>query len=186
MIILLSGKMGSGKTETAKLLKAHLVKEGKPCQQFSFAWPIKEVYAACSGVLTGYGIPMEEKDRNFLQLVGDEWGRRCKDPDIWVKCAKNWYGWVERDSGSIAVIDDLRYQNEFAAFSEEKALFVRLTCPDEIRKTRCSRWSDKPHKSETDLDEWEHKFDLVINTHNFTPLQVVGKILETLIEKRLI
>jgi hypothetical protein len=67
------------------------------------------------------------------------------------------------------VIGDCRFENEFDAFPH--ALRVRLGCPEEVRKSRCSMWRENTqHPSEIGLDKYakEGWFDLYLHTDSIS------------------
>ena len=66
----------------------------------------------------------------------------------------------------LVIVGDCRFENEFMAFPE--ALRVRLQCPEDIRRKRCSMWRENvEHPSEIGLDRYanEGKFDIYMNTN---------------------
>jgi len=161
MIILISGKQGSGKTTLAQQLKASL--GAKRVLHMKFADPLYQIHNAMWNILESYGIPREEKSGDFLQFVGTEWGRK-RDPEIWVKIARTR---AMRALGDFefVIIDDCRFENEFDAFPE--AFSIRLECDREIRKARAQGWrEDETHPSEVGLDGYstQNKFNLYLMT----------------------
>lgn len=168
--ILLSGKQGSGKTTLAEMLEKRFRYAGYGLVRHRFAAPVYTAHDAVYAVLRPLGIlPETKKDGELLQLLGTDWGRK-KDPDIWVKAARNHIAQLEKHfEGTkvvlVTLVEDTRFKNEFDGFPE--ALRVRLECPEEIRRTRTTSWRENTmHPSETDLDDYvaQGKFDLVEKT----------------------
>lgn len=171
-IVLLSGKQGSGKTTIANQLVEQMDSNSTLVEHITFADPLREMHDAVLKILAKYGVKREiKKDGPLLQLLGTEWARNTIDQNIWVNMAKSYVDSYakspELESCGIKrlvfIISDCRFKNEFYAFPE--ALRVRLDCNKELRRQRCEMWRDKDdHISETDLDEYLAKFDMVLNT----------------------
>lgn len=181
MIVMISGKQKSGKTTTADALSKALVEDGTFVWRMKFASAIYKMHDAARAALreidsfNTLGLDYKEKDGDLLQLLGTEWGRRI-DPDIWVKLAKIWIHSLPYQKDCV-VIDDLRFRNEMSIIKEafgDQVLTVRLTCPEDCRKSRPGYWRDNTdHPSETDLDQWagEGRFDVLIASSKLTPEQ---------------
>jgi uridine kinase len=160
MIILISGRQGSGKTTLAKGLCKAL-----NASHIKFADPLYEMHEAIKNVAQRYDIPFNEKEGTLLQLLGTEWGRKVKGDDVWVNACKSKV--AERLSwskDSVVVIDDARFENELKAFPE--AFTIRLYANEEERKGRADGWRDNTqHASETGLDNvQDEEFNLVVDT----------------------
>ncbi len=169
--LLISGKQGSGKTTTAKLVSDLLEDTGFGVVNAKFADTLYKMHDACLRILKARGITVPEKSGTLLQLLGTEYGRKVHGEDVWVNCALGAYEELVADApkdGSfyndiVYVIDDARFKNELAAFNFGFA--ARLECAKDVRKARCPAWRDNDtHQSETDLDDSLDKFDVVINT----------------------
>ena len=94
-----------------------------------------------------------EKDRQFLQFIGTEWGRN-KDKDIWVNIL------LKKSSiiNSNCFNDDVRFINEFEALKENGWICVKIN-----RENREIK-GDTNHSSETSLDiihdkRWDYVID---------------------------
>lgn len=167
-IVLISGKMGSGKTTLATAL-CHEYHDGFVFLK-NFADALYTIHDYCRGFLYRAKIePKDKKDRKLLQWLGTEWGREI-DPDIWVKILKSEIEEIiceRRDEGAtsdndLTIVADCRFENEVTAFPE--AVKVRLECSREIRKARCSKWTETDsHASEIGLDTYQG-WDLVLDT----------------------
>lgn len=178
MVILFSGKQGSGKSTTVEGLQSQLEANGIKVKRFKFAQALYEMHDAVLAVLTEYGIKRDiAKDGPLLQLLGTEWGRNTINKDIWVNCAQNWHKkqLLRETSTTVYIFDDCRFKNELDAFPD--SLKIRLEAPSHVRKDRCSAWRDnEKHQSEIDLDDYMHKFDLVVDTDWRTHTQTLDVI----------
>lgn len=167
-IIILSGKMGSGKTTISNHLKLRAKQLGfEYIGVEKFASVLYELHDILLNKMETYtGKPRLKKDGTLLQLLGTEWGRKQYGEDVWANILKNKI-YKNDSSKKLVIIDDCRFENEFNAFPE--ALRVRLKAPEEERKKRADAWRENTnHPSETGLDEYEQmgKFDVVLYTGN--------------------
>lgn len=177
-IVLISGKMGSGKTTTALALENIMMKpKTVAVVQQTFAAPIYHMHNFCRAYLQSIGIKfaaaVDVKDGKLLQLLGTEWGRNTVGPDIWVDACrgeiKKTIQFYEEHGFQrlVIVIADARFPNEFYGFNE--ALRVRLECTRDVRKVRAEMWRENEmHPSEIGLDDYVHagKFDMIFDTAN--------------------
>lgn len=166
LVVLFSGKQGSGKTTTATLVARNLGKRDIQVHHYRFAQPIYEMHDAIYAVGQKYGIELQgTKDGELLQFLGTEWGRQKKGKDVWVNAA---LARINRHSvADVFVIDDLRFENEFDAFPN--GLRIRLDAPESERKVRASYWRENTqHPSEIGLDAYaeQGKFDAYFDTIN--------------------
>lgn len=172
MVLLLSGKMGSGKTTLANAVADRWEQDSlRKAVLINFADGLYEMHDFCLNYLSRHGIPVQKKDRKLLQWLGTEWGREY-DADIWIKILKSRMGahfkylsTIGYEPGQVLfIIGDARFENEADAFPD--ALKIRLECASEVRKKRCTRWTDTGnHPSETGLDryfKWNMKFDTTV------------------------
>lgn len=169
MVLLISGKMGSGKTTLAEAVREEwLKKKRRAVCLVNFADALYDMHNYCRDYLLENGIETEKKDRKLLQWLGTEWGR-AKSENIWVDIVRNKIEKLKSVSPvtPLFIIGDCRFPNELAGFPG--AVTVRLNCPREVRKMRCSRWSDsgEAHLSETALDD-EKNFNFVFDTEKKT------------------
>jgi len=165
LIVLLSGKQGSGKSAAAGTLRTYFDGYGFRVFRVRFAEPIYQMHDAVWDLMQSYGFQKPEiKDGPLLQLLGTEWGRNTRDKDIWAKaCLYRVSKFMHNNA--LITIEDCRFENEFDMFPD--AVKIRLIADPEIRKARCSMWrKNYMHASEIDLDNYEAegRFDLVVDT----------------------
>lgn len=178
VILLISGKQGSGKTTLAKGLWNRLVLDPSLMSVFhwKFADPLYQMEEAIASVLRPYGIEYERPDKRLIQLLGTEWGRATLGADVWVKAAMNRVEKILRfaplpNLHRVFIIDDARFVNEVEAFNEMarresnvRVIKLRLEASEHVRRGRAEVWrSQTEHASETSLDQY-HAFDRIIFT----------------------
>ena len=172
MIVLISGKQGSGKTTLATNLRDlwHEVPNNRAFIM-KFASPLYDMHNFILGYLADHGIKRDMvKDGPLLQLLGTEWGRKTVSENIWVDLLKAKIKKSQDPSRSygarqLFIIEDCRFRNEFDAFPD--AVKIRLECSLEARQWRCEAWRpNDTHESEMDLDGYSlnNKFDLTFDT----------------------
>lgn len=161
MIILISGKQGSGKTTLAKNLVERL-----GAIHLKFADPLYEIHEAIRKVADKWQIPFDQKEGRLLQLLGTEWGRACKGENVWCDALFNKVSVLE--DNNIIIIDDCRFKNEFYRF-KDIAVTIRLVANENDRRKRADSFRDDTnHPSEIDLDDIpDEQFDLTIDTGIF-------------------
>ena len=99
-----------------------------------------------------------KKDRQFLQLIGTEWGRKI-DPDIWVNLALK----SQPKEGNVFCAD-VRFKNEFEALKRDGFVLIKLV-RNTINENRVGT-GNSTHVSENDLDNYEdEKWDYVIDNN---------------------
>jgi len=173
-IILLSGKIGSGKTSQTKELKRILENYGLTVHHLLYAKPLYDMHDKVLQVLASYGVVRNiPKDGVLLQHLGD-WIRNTIDQEALIKLMHNKVDQLSKEamehpliviSSVIFIVDDARTENEFNAFPD--ALKIRLECPEDVRVERCEDPSrDLYHFTETGLDKYasEGKFDMYLDT----------------------
>ena len=178
-IVMISGKQGSGKFTLADGLVAAGPGLGYVPVRTRFAAILYAMHDAAVAVAQRYGIQAGPKEGEMLQWIGTEWGRKLKGEDVWVKAlvsdVKNRIDgladptYKDGAPNLLFIIDDMRFENEFHAFDGTglNTLKVRLECPEEARKARCSYWRpNTEHPSETGLDIYSDnsKFDIYFHT----------------------
>lgn len=110
VVILLSGKAGSGKTTVADMLENKINDEPSlSILRYAFASPIKYIAKA----FIGWDGEKDEKGRVLLQDLGKV--GRDYDEHIWVK---HFLNQMDKQSGilpfNFAIVDDWRFPNELA------------------------------------------------------------------------
>lgn len=178
-IISVSGHIGSGKDEFAKLL-AEL--SSVPVERHAWADKVRDV----TEMLTGYemsilhpaGKPFYNTIYNYtqdekniylplwgktigecLQLIGTDVFRNGFDTDTWIKALFSTVGISCLEKGHLIIIPDTRFPNEADAILEKGGIVIRLEGdPLDVRK---NSKRDLNHASETSLDNYT-KFTKII------------------------
>lgn len=181
MIIIISGKQGSGKTTLAK----GVLFNTSQCHLLKFADPLYEMHETIRIVAKAYDIPFEKKEGKLLQFLGTEWGR-SKDENIWVNVMRKRIEKRLNDfPEATMIIDDCRFENEFYAFPS--AIKIRLEASEEKRKQRAEGWRENVnHPSEIGLDNIpKEQWDLIINTDLATKEQTLNEVLNYIESRKL-
>lgn len=150
-IIAFTGLIGSGKTTAAfRLIEEHNYRRVR------FAGPLKDMAYA-------FGLSYEQIDgnlkekpcnllggktpREFMQLLGTEFGRNLIDPNIWIRAWEHAASQVPPGIG--IVVDDCRFPNEAEAVRRlsSKSRIVRIT-----RKGQGTRQSHVSELQAFDVD----------------------------------
>lgn len=161
LVVLISGKIGSGKSTFAAMLEKNL---GNKCEVMSFAKPLKDfckaVYSPVTDLINGtidydslrykniYTKPenwYEDKiplTRLLLQITGTDIVRSI-DPDFWTKqMAKS----IRFSNRSVILVPDWRFKNERSAMENHfSTMSIRVARPGTENGT---------HVSETELDDF--------------------------------
>lgn len=189
-VIAISGKMGSGKTTIANTLHELMHDDQNVMLTFKFAQPIYSLSDMVWNFIesrSSYKRP-QPKDGWLLQTLGTNFGRDRISETIWAEICIHeilswkamWESMTRPPQQIVALIDDLRFENEFDMLSQfENVYRFRLECPTDIRKERCEAWRDDTHASEIGLDEYAKrgKFDLTLHTDGGISLnETVGAI----------
>lgn len=177
IVVMLSGKQGSGKTTLANGLAAWAIGDDRMWTYvLKFADTLYQMHDAIFSILEKEGIPRPEKiDGNLLQMLGTDWGRKTVHPDLWVRILQNkvhkviqFAKWPKH---KFIIIDDAREVNEINCFdtcSHIEVIKIRLECNEGQRKARAEKWrANTAHPSEVGLDDY-NKFNHIIftDTHN--------------------
>ena len=138
-----SGAMGTGK-DTA--VNYFISKVGGT--RISFAGPLYDIMNYAQKIC---GFP-QEKDREFLQWVGTDWGRKRED-GVWIRIALEK---ANNEPGN-TFVSDLRFPNELDALKKHGWVCVKLTrnCVDADRAGSGTH----AHPSETALNgvnDWDY------------------------------
>lgn len=102
---------------------------------------------------------MVGKDAPLLQRIGTE--RRAEDTEYWVKKC---FATIARDMAHIAIITDVRYENEAAAIKAMGGYVIRVSRLNEDGSPYIA--DDRPanHPSETELDNYNFDYHIVAKT----------------------
>ena len=181
MLVMISGKQGSGKTTLANALQTYWAQRGHASWITQFEKPAQEIHDAIYMIGKRYDVlPPMDKDEDLIQLIYHTWGR-SKDKDIWTRALKKYIDkvtadWRRKELIHFTIIDDLKYRNCFDAFPE--ALTIRLECTDSVRMERSEHRRNHLHPSEVDLDPYAAggKFDIVVDTSKETEEESVKRI----------
>jgi len=143
LLIGISGKMGTGKSTLAHMLKAAFEETGKVAIS-SLASPI---YTAQHLLYNEYNLELNgDKDRDLLLAIG-KWGR-SKNKDFWLEQ----FARTSIESAyEIIICDDVRMKNE-ADFFKKNGLLFRIE--GEQRGSNVDE-SKVDNPTECDLDDYE-------------------------------
>jgi hypothetical protein len=102
---------------------------------------------------------MTEKDAPLLQKIGTE--RRSQDPEYWIKKV---FEKIAYDRPHIAIITDLRYQNEATAIKANGGYRIKVERLNEDGTKYIA--DDRPanHPSEIDLDNFNFDYYITAKT----------------------
>tara|TARA_B100001094_G_scaffold112766_1_gene108706 strand:- start:936 stop:1505 length:570 start_codon:yes stop_codon:yes gene_type:complete len=149
------GKMGAGKSHTAKWLR-----DTYDFKIFSFADGLKQAAQEY------YDMDPSKKDRCLLQTLGD--AMRSVDRDVFAKRCVREITQCEAENGRIGIIiDDLRFENELRALREmpgQRWLIIKIKAHPVVH------FVDSPPKETSVTDhasehQWTHfKFDYEIES----------------------
>jgi len=120
ILIIISGKATSGKSEAAKILKEYSNKEIKV---FSFATKLKQIaeelfnWDGDKNIYYEKNEPIRNKGRQLLINVGQQ--MRWIQWDVWTQYLKKQIEqWFENSSNKIAIIDDCRFLDEITTMKK--------------------------------------------------------------------
>lgn len=111
--LLIAGAMGAGKTEFATALKERLSDLGYTVEMAAFANPIKWIAKS----FFRWDGEKDAKGRRLLQVIGTEAGREYYE-DIWVDTLLDWVENHDDYPLDFLIIDDWRYENEYAGIEK--------------------------------------------------------------------
>lgn len=168
IVIMLSGRAGTGKSTSANYLNELAKQDGLESTVASFSTPLKNI-----AMSMGWDGKKDERGRKLLQRLGSEVGREY-DEDMWCKLL---FGWLEGGRVyDVIFIDDWRFVSEYKFVKNRFPyipISVRIEAPDrEILKGT----EDYNHISEISLPE-DHP--------NFYDFSVLNKDDETNLKENL-
>ena len=152
--------------------------------ELSFAKPFYRIHNFARDMMKEYGFEVLPKDGDFLQYLGNEWGKKRFGEDVWVKIAKKQEEDFFKQSTlfpNVLIFSDTRFYIEVEAYP--KAVKVRLECPEHIRKERVlatpgQNWRENTsHRSEVELDNYD-KWDLTLHTNLLTKQYAVDHVMD--------
>lgn len=169
VVVLLSGKAETGKSETAKIIKEWAYYKIPSTRDVEFLKLAYGDYVKHTAErLLDWNGEKDEQGRALLQWWGTEYVRE-RFPDFWadslVRLAE-----VVADNTELLIVDDLRYLNEISCWDKfEKAavLKVRIERPGHENSLTPKQ---RQHPSEVSLDDYEH-FDILLSATNREELE---------------
>lgn len=184
MIVLISGKQGSGKTTLANKLCEKARMSRVYAYQTGSRKAIDTVINGISICAKGQGCPVPENinDKELIDLI-HIWGKN-HDDYFWAHAVRkdilNVQELWKTQPFYLIAVDDIKCKPEMEAFDDLDAVFrVRLESPYSCRRTRVGEWGDPDTLLETDLDDYNN-FDLTLNTQDFCADTNAAKVYETI------
>jgi uridine kinase len=190
LVVLISGKQGSGKTTLSNNLFTALEKDYWIYRK-KFADALYEMHNAIYTILDNYGYPRPKNiDGNLMQLLGTEWGRKSLDQNIWanlmrsrvIKLIGEKQSWPKH---RVIIVDDARFMNEIDLFDADsiETIKVRLEASDHVRQVRAEKWRPNlMHPSEISLDHYG-RFDRIIFTDTNDAAETLRQVVQLIEEK---
>lgn len=161
MLIGFNGAMGSGKSEASNQLIELGYKTGTPAVNVKFAQPLYDmqeyIYNRISSVVKRDASFV--KDRKLLQWLGTEWGRDSISKTLWIDI---WRAKVQTnlEFGAIVLCDDVRFENEAAAFREMGGTLIHIrTTRNAERINTVSGIANHASEHPLDLSYFNHVID---------------------------
>lgn len=177
-IIAFTGKMGSGKTTLAGLIRNQLACTGIPIIPIlKFADPL---YDMQDYAYTRLGLKTPAiKDRKFLQFLGTEWAR-AMDQDIFLKVYAEEIKSTAKNVPFV-LTDDARYDNEGQLIKDLGGTLIRVNASVDTRGNRIGI-SNPEHASEKGIAD--HLIDkTVVNEGSLEDLdRMANRIVRELLE----
>lgn len=171
MKIAIIGKMCSGKTTTANLIR----QMDSRYEIFSFGQKVKDVASDLFG--------MKEKDRSLLISIGTK--MREIDSDVWVNYVLN-----QAKYKKFCIIDDLRYQNEYEACLKNGFMFIKLEVSPELQKERIIRLYPTTYEDhlkninhQSEKNEWFKKRNSDLTIHSEMNIKKIEQKIYLLLSK---
>ncbi len=147
MIIVLLGRLRSGKSTAADFFISETKKQlGLDLTKKPLAAPI---YEAARQYYDHFGL-VWRKNRSLLEGMGEALTTDYPQGDLLLELYKKDFNPSEH-----IIIDDCRRRTQADFFMMNGAFFVRIECPDDVRRSRCKvgEWSEG-HVTDTELDNY--------------------------------
>lgn len=154
IVVMLSGRAGTGKSTSARILNKIAKKEGLESTVASFSSPLKMIATSM-----GWDGKKDERGRRLLQRLGTDVGREYDD-DMWCKLLFNW---IEQGTiYDVIFIADWRFPSEFEFVKNRfpyAPVSIRVVSPgrEELKGTL-----NYNHISETSLPDDEDCYDYLV------------------------
>ncbi len=181
--IAIMGKMCSGKTTLSNHIKQFLTsKYSIELKSKTFAGKVYEL------AYDLFNMDRQKKDRKLLQTIGTL--MRSVDEEVWVKYL------MKNTQYSNVIVEDCRYENEFAALEKEEFIFIKIDIEKEYQVYRLRRTypdtyiehiNNLNHASETGIEKIPNeKFHLILDAKdNELNFQKIEEFLEKYIEENI-
>lgn len=187
-IISISGKMGSGKDTTAKIIQEIFEVHTNGCVQLRFADALKSAVSAITGEFLINGDFTHDQKNKVVPAFGKTIGTilqevgvhmRKLDEDFWVKSA---FAKMDNPFCDVYVISDVRFENECMAIKKSGGIIIRLEGdPGGVRKNSTR---DLNHISETALDDRFDLFDVIIDTDKTSEKEIKFNLLTLFLKQK--
>ena len=158
--ILISGKAGAGKDQSAQFVQEELERRGYTCRIFHFADTLKFI---CKHFY-GWNGEKDDYGRNMLQQVGTEYFRNEVCETFWVDLLSNIIE-CPRMEADFVIIPDARFRGEIEGFS--RPITVRIERPN---NPGALTGDAAQHQSEVDLDDYKFHY-LILNDGDLDTLK---------------
>lgn len=153
MIIGITGKMGSGKDECFKQLKA----KGVDVIQCSFATALKQMVNKAWKIPEADALAKPKYVRDLYQIVGTELFRRQISDSFWVDTLSGDINEKAFDRVSShekhIIITDVRFLNEANFIKKRKGYLIKVIRPEGNTVAETATVGQSAHASETELDK---------------------------------
>lgn len=154
------GKMCSGKTTLSNHIKNYILnKYNIQLKSYTFAGKVYDLAYEL------FNMDKENKDRKLLQTIGTL--MRSIDEEVWVNYL------MKNTKDKNVIVEDCRYENEFAALERENFIFIKIDIDHEYQKERLIKTypdtyhhhlNNLNHASEKGIEKIENeKFDLILD-----------------------
>lgn len=167
MKIAITGKMCSGKTTLANIIK----ESNDKYNIYSFGKKVKQVAKDLFN--------MTEKDRTLLTSIATK--MREIDSNVWINYIIN-----ETKNNDFCIIDDLRFQNEYEELHKNNFKIIQLTIENDIQTERIKKvypnnymdhLDNRNHISEKNEFQWIDKENvLIINSCENSKNEIIEKV----------